>query len=132
MKKMIDFGDCTWYCHWDKGLICKRQFQCDGCKHQPADEDKENGKADPVHIRWSEDYDGSKVPECPSCGQMAWRGAFSADRSSYQMPLQRNWALRQRRCIWTASTVVEKGRWSEPEIEEMVIFMGDAPPAAVS
>lgn len=69
---MIDFGDCTWYCHWDKGLICKRQFQCDGCKRQPAGEDKENGKADPVHIRWSEDYDGSKVPECPSCGQMPY------------------------------------------------------------
>ena len=67
---MIDFWDCTWYCHWDKNLVCKKRFNCDGCKHQPADDDKENGKAEPVHIRWVEDYDGSKIPECPSCGEM--------------------------------------------------------------
>lgn len=69
---MIDFGDCIWYCHWDNSLICKKQFRCDGCKHQPADEDKENGRAEPVHIRWAEDWDGSKAPECPSCGRMPY------------------------------------------------------------
>lgn len=67
---MIDFWDCTWYCHWDKTLVCKKRFNCDDCKHQPADDDKENGKAEPVHIHWVEDYDGSKIPECPSCGEM--------------------------------------------------------------
>ena len=53
---MIDTGDLTMYCHWDKGLVCKKEFYCDTCEHQPAADDKENGKAEPVHIRWAEDY----------------------------------------------------------------------------
>lgn len=48
---MIDTGDLTMYCHWDKGLVCKKEFYCDTCEHQPAADDKENGKAEPVHIR---------------------------------------------------------------------------------
>ena len=65
---MIDTGDLTMYCHWDKGLVCKKEFYCDTCEHQPAADDKENGKAEPVHIRWAEDYWSGRYPECPSCG----------------------------------------------------------------
>ena len=35
-------------------------------------EDKENGKAEPVHIRWAEDYWSGRYPECPSCGNMPY------------------------------------------------------------
>lgn len=69
---MIDTGDVTMYCHWNKRLVCKNDFYCDACKHQPAADDKENGKAEPVQLRWTEDYDGGRVPECPSCGQMPY------------------------------------------------------------
>ncbi len=27
--EMIDTGDLTMYCHWDKGLVCKKEFYCD-------------------------------------------------------------------------------------------------------
>jgi hypothetical protein len=70
--EMIDTGDLTMYCHWDKGLVCKKEFYCDTCEHQPAADDKENGKAEPVHIRWAEDYWSGRYPECPSCGNMPY------------------------------------------------------------
>ena len=70
--EMIDTGDLTMYCHWDKGLVCKKEFYCDTCEHQPAADDKENGKAEPVHIRWAEDYWSGRYPECPSCGNMLY------------------------------------------------------------
>lgn len=69
---MIDTGDFTMYCHWNKRLVCKKCFYCDACKHQPAADDKENGKAEPVQLWWTEDYDGGRIPECPSCGQMPY------------------------------------------------------------
>ena len=59
---MIDTGDLTMYCHWGKGLVCKKEFYCDTCEHQPAADDKENGKAEPVHIRWAEDYWSGRYP----------------------------------------------------------------------
>ena len=71
-SEMIDTGDLTMYCHWDKGLVCKKEFYCDTCEHQPAADDKENGKAEPVHIRWAEDYWSGRYPECPSCGNMPY------------------------------------------------------------
>lgn len=70
--EMIDTGDLTMYCHWGKGLVCKKEFYCDTCEHQPAADDKENGKAEPVHIRWAEDYWSGRYPECPSCGNMPY------------------------------------------------------------
>lgn len=69
---MIDTGDVTMYCHWNKRLVCKNGFYCDACKYQPAADDKENGKAEPVQLRWTEDYYSGRVPECPSCGQMPY------------------------------------------------------------
>lgn len=60
---MIDTGDVTMFCHWNKRLVCKKGFYCDTCKHQLAADDKENGKAEPVQLRWTEDYDGGRVPE---------------------------------------------------------------------
>lgn len=69
---MIDTGDVTMFCHWNKRLVCKKDFHCDTCKHQLAADDKENGKAEPVQLRWTEDYDGGRVPECPSCGNMPY------------------------------------------------------------
>ena len=62
---MIDTGDLTMYCHWDKGLVCKKEFYCDTCEHQPAADDKENGKAEPVHIRWAEDYWERQISRMP-------------------------------------------------------------------
>ena len=62
---MIDTGDVTMFCHWNKRLVCKKGFYCDTCKHQLAADDKENGKAEPVQLRWTEDYDGGRVPGMP-------------------------------------------------------------------
>ena len=41
---MIDTGDVTMFCHWNKRMVCKKDFYCDTCKHQLAADDKENGK----------------------------------------------------------------------------------------
>ena len=71
-SEMIDIWDYKQYCHWDGDLVCKRRYLCGGCPHQPDDDEKGNGKAEPVHIRWVVDCDGSKIPECPSCGEMPY------------------------------------------------------------
>lgn len=62
-------------CHWDDELVCTNNMMCGACKHQPADEDKPNGKKNPVNVDWQIDY-GMKMPYCPSCGEMA----YSSDR----------------------------------------------------
>lgn len=58
-------------CHWDKSIKCESGFFCGGCEHQPDDDDKPNGRKDPVRIRWENDY-GMMIPYCPSCGEMAY------------------------------------------------------------
>ena len=106
---MIDTGDLTMYCHWDKGLVCKKEFYCDTCEHQPAADDKENGKAEPVHIRWAEDYWSGRYPECPSCGNMP----YSLERCVFcPTRLRRNGASRWRKFAWTAPPAEERARWS--------------------
>lgn len=62
--------DCAIKCHWHD-FPCDGNLYCDTCEHQPAAEDKKNGKAEPVHIRWTQDYGGT-FPECPSCGEMPY------------------------------------------------------------
>ena len=58
-------------CHWDRERICKNGMFCGMCEYQPADDDKLNGRKDPVPIRWENDY-GMMMPYCPSCGEMAY------------------------------------------------------------
>ena len=58
-------------CHWDKDRICENSLFCGMCEFQPADDDKPNGRKDPVPIRWENDY-GMMTPYCPSCGEMAY------------------------------------------------------------
>ena len=58
------------YCHWDKNRRCNGFF-CSACEHQPDDDDKPNGKAAPMQIRWVEGYAGIE-PQCPSCGEMPY------------------------------------------------------------
>lgn len=81
---MIDTGDVTMFCHWNKRLVCKKGFYCDTCKHQLAADDKENGKAEPVQLRWTEDYDGGEFPNAPPVGicRTVWSGASSAVKIS--------------------------------------------------
>ena len=62
---MIDTGDVTMFCHWNKRLVCKKGFYCDTCKHQLAADDKENGKAEPVQLR-NMPY---SLERCIFCGQ---------------------------------------------------------------
>lgn len=100
---MIDTGDVTMFCHWNKRLVCKKDFYCDTCKHQLAADDKENGKAEPVQLRWTEDYDGGRVPECPSCGNMPYsleRCIFCGQRFLPDA-LTKEWS---KRSVWSVST----------------------------
>ena len=60
-------------CHWDRERTCYRKYLCEGCEHQPKDEDKVNGKADPLPIKWVPGYFGGLVPECPVCGELPYR-----------------------------------------------------------
>lgn len=66
--KGLDF---QFHCHWDESRICTGDLYCNGCEYQPADADKPNGKAAPVHIRWVKSYGGTE-PECPVCGEMPY------------------------------------------------------------
>lgn len=66
---MIDF---KWKCTWDSTLDCpKGDPYCEGCEHQPADDDKPNGRKPPVPIEWERDY-GGVIPVCPVCGEMPY------------------------------------------------------------
>lgn len=58
-------------CHWDSRVSCTMERDCDGCKHQPADDDKPNGKNGPVFIGWESSFGGT-FPYCPSCGEMPY------------------------------------------------------------
>ncbi len=58
-------------CHWNKQVLCTIKQDCNGCKYRPADEDKSNGKNDPVFIGWEITL-GAPFPYCPSCGEMPY------------------------------------------------------------
>ena len=58
-------------CYFDKGVFCEEPY-CEGCKHNPPPEEKQNGKNAPVSLIWVQDYDGSTFPKCPSCGEMPY------------------------------------------------------------
>lgn len=111
---MIDTGDLTMYCHWDKGLVCKKEFYCDTCEHQPAADDKENGKAEPVHIRWAEDYWSGRYPECPSCGNMPYsleRCVFCGQRFLPDA-LTEEWSKPPEEVRMDCPPAEERARWS--------------------
>lgn len=71
--KMISFDDfCREQpCYWNKDQKCTGGSYCDACEHQPPDDEKPNGKKEPVKIRWQNDY-GMIMPYCPTCGEMAY------------------------------------------------------------
>ena len=58
-------------CHWHD-FICENNMMCEECKHQPADDDKPNGKKEALPISWEADFEDSVAPYCPSCGEMPY------------------------------------------------------------
>lgn len=74
---MIKFSDFKFRCHW-KDIECPNNLRCDGCDEQPSDDEKPNGRKDPVKIGWEESY-GGIWPVCPSCGEMP----YSTDRCTF-------------------------------------------------
>lgn len=67
----FDISDCKFPCHWHPEMICQNGKDCGECEHQPADDDKKNGKAPPRHIVWDRGEYGT-FPECPACGEMPY------------------------------------------------------------
>ncbi len=67
----FDISDCKIPCHWHPEMICQNGKDCGECEHQPADDDKKNGKAPPRHIVWDRGEYGT-FPECPACGEMPY------------------------------------------------------------
>ena len=92
-------------CYWHYDLICENNFCCGGCEHQPADEDKKNGKAEPLPIEWGYDGYGS-YPECPACHDMP----YSYDR-----------------CVWCGQKLIKddeaERRSKPPKVEHMDCIM---------
>ena len=68
---MIDFDNFERKCYW-KDIKCENGFFCDHCDHQPAPEEKANGKKTPVKIGWAEEFGGGVYPKCPACGEMPY------------------------------------------------------------
>ena len=92
--KMI-LGEDGWPCHWDEDLKCDHEFLCEECEHQPAPEDKPNGKAEPVMIKWLVDYDGGLYPKCPACDDMPYdleRCIFCGQRFIQDDPVLQEYA----------------------------------------
>ena len=91
-------------CHWHD-RICERACYCDGCEYQPADDDKPNGKKEPLLIQWENDCAGCIAPLCPSCGNMPY---------SYQ------------RCVFCGQKFIQddlaKERSKPPEVKHMDCF----------
>jgi len=64
--------DIKFYCNWNKDIECTNGMYCGGCEHQPADDDKKNGKEPPKVLIWQKTYGGVLEPVCPSCGEMPY------------------------------------------------------------
>lgn len=76
MLKFSDFA-ATLLCHWNSNLPCDHGRMCRACPHQPADDDKPNGKKPPVRLSWIPSFNGmtdcmDTEPQCPSCGAMPY------------------------------------------------------------
>ena len=69
-KESLEMGQVVFKCHWHD-IECHINQMCDICSRQPLDCDKPNGKAEPVHIDWKQEYDGI-YPYCPSCGELPY------------------------------------------------------------
>ncbi len=71
---MLKMSDMKWPCHWHKEIICPNRQMCAGCEHQPAPEDKKNGKEPPLPLEWEPDATGRGMgwPVCPACGEMPY------------------------------------------------------------
>lgn len=79
MKKLTHFlEEMKFTCHWHKNLICEHELNCQSCKYQPDDDEKPNGKNDPILIKWETDFAGT-MPVCPVCGEMP----YSFDRCMF-------------------------------------------------
>lgn len=64
-------------CHWDAARKCDHNLCCNACPHQPADDDKPNGKKPPVRLCWVPSFNGMNdsyyaAPQCPACGEMPY------------------------------------------------------------
>jgi len=92
--------DCYWH-----DVECKNNMNCDECDLQPPDDEKPNGKKEPVLIGWNRSYGGT-YPECPVCGEMP----YSLDR-----------------CIFCGQRFIKDARaeeWSKPpKVEYMDCFL---------
>lgn len=94
-------------CTWDKGVECHKEgpYPCEGCEHQPADDDKPSGKKPSLLIQWEQDYGGIS-PVCPACGEMP----YSLER-----------------CVFCGQKFIKDKRaleWEQPaKVEHMDCFM---------
>lgn len=77
MKKAL--SGIKFKCHWDERRVCERELMCDGCKHQPPDDEKENGAAPPRPVKWTSITGDDLYPECPACGEIP----YSTERCSF-------------------------------------------------
>lgn len=64
---MMAFEKIKFRCHWHKDIECTKRHMCNGCEHQPLNEEKVNGKNPPV------EYEGGY---CPSCGEPPYDSRF--------------------------------------------------------
>lgn len=63
---MIKWGELS-DCHWHD-FKCTNGNQCRDCEHQPADDDKPNGRQPARNLNWVSGYQDEKIPVCPACG----------------------------------------------------------------
>ncbi len=68
------FDTMNFPCYWHEDILCQNGLMCDGCEHQPAPEEKMNGKAVPVPLEWEPDITGRGMgwPICPACREMPY------------------------------------------------------------
>ena len=71
---MIDWKDYVRTCVFDAEKRCEHDRYCDACPEQPAPEDKKNGRAVPLPLKWEPDPMGNGMgwPACPACGEMPY------------------------------------------------------------
>lgn len=74
-RKIPTLADLHFACNWDSERECDNSLLCEDCPYQPADDDKPNGRNDPIKVKWDSSEFGT-WPECPSCGEMP----YSLDR----------------------------------------------------
>lgn len=130
---MIDTGDVTMFCHWNKRLVCKKGFTATPANISSPPTIKRTAKPSLCSCGGLRIMTEAEFPNAPPVGicRTVWSGASSAVKDFCPMRSQRSGASRRRKYAWIVPPAAGRIRWSAPEHAATDTFTVDAQPAVV-